>query len=284
MSFDFDDEGRPRSRKGRVMAETLAEQLRTGRERHVALVEAGLPGGGRADVLTFRPAYGKHDMTVYEVKVSRADFLSDVNAGKYRKYFASCHRLFFVTPAGLIKKVEVPEHCGLVTQQDHGGFRVVKPALRREIEPPDHEWMWSLVEQAWYRDVPAQRRIKDRVIAEENGELRVMSWRLGQETSRLLHDAEYQRKNGTDSTEARNAMYLAERLMTLAHAAGIERDNRMWQELTQDELGRLAEHAVKLLVASDRVRIIADYLKHLDEHKGVEIDAKVGVESSAGTG
>ena len=58
-------------------------------------LERGVP---RADVLTVKPSYTKFCVSIYECKVSRADFLADVNAGKWRSYLPFCHRLYFACP------------------------------------------------------------------------------------------------------------------------------------------------------------------------------------------
>ncbi|MBA7468387.1 hypothetical protein ES707_03635 [subsurface metagenome] len=88
----------------------------------------------RADVLVCRKSFTNPSFTIYEVKISRADFNSDINRGKYRAYFDYCSQFYFAAPSGLIKKDEVPEGCGL-TVRGNNGWRVVKSAPRREYQP-----------------------------------------------------------------------------------------------------------------------------------------------------
>lgn len=49
----------------------------------------------------------------HEVKVSRADFLSDVRSAKWRQYVHFSCRVFFAAPKGLIKLTELPTETGL---------------------------------------------------------------------------------------------------------------------------------------------------------------------------
>ena len=64
---------------------------------------------------------------VYEVKVSRSDFKSDVNNPEKRKsYFALSPKVFYATPYGLIKEEEVPSECGWIEQSADGNDWVVK--------------------------------------------------------------------------------------------------------------------------------------------------------------
>ena len=96
---------------------------------------AGYAGASpRADVLAARKSFSDPRFVIYEVKVSRSDFLGDVNRGKYRSYFPFCSQLYFACPVGLIKGHEAPEDCGLITRGDHG-WHVVKAATRREFKP-----------------------------------------------------------------------------------------------------------------------------------------------------
>lgn len=258
--------------RGAAMQHAFAEQLRLGRERHIVWTEVTLPDGGRADVYAFRPWGSFRDQTVYEVKVSRSDFWNDVNKGKYRKYLPHCHRLFFVVPAGLVKKAEVPEGCGLITRQPHGGFRVVVPATRREIEDPPIEWLWDLLGRTWFEDTRKVRDLKERTTWESNGQLRPHTWRWGQEVSRKIAEAEH--GGETMTVEARNALYLSTKLLELAKTAGI--DGRwMRDEVDEGDLLRLAESAITLLSATDRVQAIGRYLAHLNLHDGGRVDSYV---------
>lgn len=87
-----------------------------------------------ADVLTMDKRYRLH-VAIYEVKVDRGDFNHDIRTGKYERYLKAAHQVFFATPAGLVKKEEIPDSCGLITRTPKI-WRVVKSAPRNEIEVP----------------------------------------------------------------------------------------------------------------------------------------------------
>lgn len=74
--------------------------------------------GIQLDVAGMRLSWTEPRMTGYEVKVSRADFLADLHAEKWRKYMGSCERLYFACPRGLIDAREVPPECGVLYRHD----------------------------------------------------------------------------------------------------------------------------------------------------------------------
>lgn len=98
---------------------------------------AGMP---RPDVLTINKSYNRWNPTVFEIKVSRADFLSDVKSGKWAKYFDAASRVSFAVPAGLVKKTEIPEKAGLIVRHD----KVWRYAKKPTVEPLDNfdRWLW----------------------------------------------------------------------------------------------------------------------------------------------
>ena len=49
-----------------------------------------------------------------EFKVTRADFLQDKNAGKWKKYLRWCHTFTWVCPEGLIQPNEIEKPAGLL--------------------------------------------------------------------------------------------------------------------------------------------------------------------------
>ena len=100
------------------------------RETPLGSVWAGQYGGKGngtqiADVIRIRPSYTQFCVDIYEVKVSRADFLSDIRSGKWRGYLPCCHRFYFAVPSGLVKKTEIPEGCGLIIRGDRGWSTIV---------------------------------------------------------------------------------------------------------------------------------------------------------------
>ena len=91
------------------------------------------PGTQRADVIDFNKSYTKFCVNIYEIKVSRADFLSDIRTKKWRGYLNFCDRFYFATPSNLINKKEVPDEAGLYVRGEKG-WTCIKAAQKA---PPD---------------------------------------------------------------------------------------------------------------------------------------------------
>lgn len=86
------------------------------------------------DGLAIRKSYTGPCITGYEIKVSRGDFLQDA---KWHLYLQYCNEFYFVVPAGLIAKEELPDNVGLIYYyQDTGYLKKKKKALFRKIEEP----------------------------------------------------------------------------------------------------------------------------------------------------
>lgn len=76
------------------------------------------PRDRRCDVLVL----GKGDRIMVEVKVSRADFLSDVRAPEKQALWSSVtHRRAYAVPLGLVTSEEVPDGWGLLTVERRSG-------------------------------------------------------------------------------------------------------------------------------------------------------------------
>lgn len=105
------------------------------------------PNTQRADVwaLRWREPLRIH---VYECKVSRADFLSDINSGKWEGY--GCHYFYFVTPKGLLTLDDIPDGVGWV-EQTKGGFRVRRTGHHNKIYHPSEGLLLACIKkQATY--------------------------------------------------------------------------------------------------------------------------------------
>lgn len=80
-------------------------------------------------------SYTKPCIKIYEVKVSRGDFLRDNKWNLYKQY---CNELYFVVPKGLIDKTEIPDDVGLIYYNREGNRKLItkQKALWRDIEEP----------------------------------------------------------------------------------------------------------------------------------------------------
>lgn len=69
--------------------------------------------------------------TIYEVKVSRADFLADMaNPGKHQAYLELAQAVYYCCPEGVIKPQELPRGVGLLFETTKGQFVVQQRAKR----------------------------------------------------------------------------------------------------------------------------------------------------------
>ena len=100
-------------------------------------------GAPRADLVEVKPSYTRFCVAIYEVKISRSDFLSDIKTEKWRSYLPRCHRFYFATPAGMVDINEIPEEAGWIVRGDRG-WKVMKAAPVRETEIPK-EMLLSLL-------------------------------------------------------------------------------------------------------------------------------------------
>ena len=141
------------------------------------------PPVGRADVLALKKSYAVRAV-IYECKTSRGDFQGDVNRGKYERYFDSAHQVYFATPAGMVKKEEVPSNCGLITRTEGKGWHTVKGASVRHFELP-----YTMLLACLFREQEEKvtaRRLRDRLDLRDNIELRHRAKGIGCDVGRRL--------------------------------------------------------------------------------------------------
>ncbi len=83
------------------------------------------------DALAIDKSWAHPCTTIYEIKVSRSDFLRDVKYCEYAKY---CNRLYIAAPAGMIKKEELPLEIGLIEfHHKSKALRIKKRATYRNV-------------------------------------------------------------------------------------------------------------------------------------------------------
>lgn len=234
---------------GKQLAQDLAQHFRLGRERQLTFVECELPDGGRGDLVTINPVRSKLAVHVYEVKVSRSDFWADVNAGKCLRYHEHAHRVYFATPQGLVKKDEVPSGFGLIVRGEKG-WRVVKPATLNSPKPLDARWMVTLIDRAFWKDLPSLRRLADRVVVKENGEIAPRAYNYG----RAVADKLYRAEKGALDPETEAHARVGRLVMALAKEAGLTKRHDSYA------VEALAKLAVEQMREAATLRDIGTYL------------------------
>lgn len=139
------------------------------------------------DVYALKKSYANHQATAYELKVSRGDFLRDVNNGKYQRYLPHCTRLLFAVPAGLVKKDEVPAECGLIVRGPKG-WAVQKTAPARQWKP-DVTVLLSLIFRGYEMEKEG-RDLRDRERWQRNLTLSQAAAEFGINLARRIAGAE----------------------------------------------------------------------------------------------
>lgn len=151
----------------------------------------GRGGGGQADVLAVRPSWTKPAPTVYEVKATRSDLLSDLRKEKWKRYLPWCNRLYFAAPSTVAEKADAPKGVGLFLRNENGWYSVKAPRLHyRDEDEADYlnavamAILLSLKPSPWQYPHPDRverlRRIREgRKSAKE----------LGKEVAEAFHEA-----------------------------------------------------------------------------------------------
>ena len=97
----------------------------------------------RFDLWAMKRSYTKPMTWIYEIKVSRQDFLKD---DKWQSYLPYCTDFYFVAPSGIIDKSEVPEQAGLLLTSKTGNkLYCKKKAPHRNVTIPDSVFKYILM-------------------------------------------------------------------------------------------------------------------------------------------
>lgn len=120
----------------------------------------------RADLVVCRPSYKEFTLSIFEVKISRPDFLSDIRKDKWRLYLPHCHRFYFAAIDGVCTKADMPEEAGLMIRNDKGWY-TAKAAPRLQSDVPK-DTLLSLI-FARQRRSAREKRIDDILYMRRNG-------------------------------------------------------------------------------------------------------------------
>jgi len=98
-----------------------------------AMCEVPLPNGRRADLMAIDP---KGQLTIVEIKVSKADLVGD---GKWRDYLDYCDRFFWAVPETLCAILEqeqfLPGEAGLLVADRYDAV-IMREAIDRPLAAP----------------------------------------------------------------------------------------------------------------------------------------------------
>lgn len=95
------------------------------------------------DLFAMKRSYTNPMTWIYEIKVSRQDFLRD---DKWQTYLPYCTEFYFIAPAGIIDPTEVPEQAGLLLSSKNGTrLYCKKKAPYRDVIIPDSVFKYILM-------------------------------------------------------------------------------------------------------------------------------------------
>ena len=144
-------------------------------------MQLGPAGSPRPDVYSMMRSFAQPAPMAYECKVSRADFLSDVTSGKWTSYLSYAYGVVFACEGDLIKKADVPQHCGLIVLR--GAWRMAKRPVLNPVTIPQ-EALLKLVIDGVSREGP---KIRARMWAESIALDKVRK-KFGQDVATAVRD------------------------------------------------------------------------------------------------
>ena len=131
----------------RITAETIKEAIKRKHAEDVCVIECkdGPSGGGVGimDAWVMPRSWAHPDITAYEIKVTRQDFIRD---DKWPKYLDCCNMFYFVCPWKMIQPEEVPEGTGLCWLSQTGTKLFIKrKAPHRNVKIPEGVFRYILM-------------------------------------------------------------------------------------------------------------------------------------------
>lgn len=143
----------------------------------------GAYGHSWIDVAAFGlwPSNGLHRMA-FEVKVSRGDYLNEVQDPNKNAWAKECfHEFWYVAPGGVIKDAtEVPEGCGWM-QATRGGLRVKRQATIKQDARMDESLFASLCRSAQDELRRAKLSVREKALEEDDGYQEAKRWQAAGE-------------------------------------------------------------------------------------------------------
>jgi len=184
-------------------------------------MQLGPSGSPRPDVYTIEKSYSNPKPTVYEIKVSRSDFLSDIKSGKYLKYFDFAQQVYFAVPDGLVKKSEIPDNCGLAVRKQNV-WRNTKRATVQPYKLPETAVLKLLIDgvhRTTQRSLPKPRNASAFILAQK------IRQKFGDDVATAVLDIGRSR-NEIDFLKAELARTKAEQQSILSRTREIQKDAR----------------------------------------------------------
>lgn len=188
------------------------------------------------DGYAVRKSYTRQCLTGYEIKVSRGDFLQD---NKWHLYLQYCNEFYFVVPAGLIQKDELPEDVGLIYYYpEKGTLKTKKRAAYRTIEEPVGVYKYIIFSRLEQDRTPFYEKRAEyaRDYLEDKREKRNLGRQFGSKLAKDLREAQ-EKLRSLQQAEVEHE-YL-QQIRGVLRSHGIE--SYHWEIGTQGTIKRLEE-------------------------------------------
>ncbi len=209
------------------------------------------------DGLAIKKSYTQPCITGYEIKISRSDFQRD---NKYHLYLQYCNEFYFVVPAGMLKKEEIPDDMGLIYYYPETGRLVKKKkALFRKIDDPIGVYKYIIFSRLERERTPfySDREEYAKAYLEDKEDKRMIGRMFGSKMAKDLMDA-YGRLDRMKNAESK--LNLCEELLKVMHKNGLycwrdesyaeKLDSALHSTVKPDDLEALERdltHAAKLI-------------------------------------
>ena len=150
-------------------------------------MQLGPAGSPRPDVYALDKSFAHPRAITYECKVSVADFRADVTAGKWQSYLGFSSGVYFAAPAGLLKKEDVPNGCGLIVRGEEG-WRTLRAPTLQVFKMTQSVCLKLLIDGRDNEVRPTVKRERTTY-----GATAKIAKRWGEETAKILADLEWAR-------------------------------------------------------------------------------------------
>lgn len=212
-------------------------------------MQLGPSGSPRPDVYTAPKSYSKFLPIAYEIKISVADFRSDVTSGKWQSYLQYACGVIFAVPSGLITKDDLPKGCGLMVRGEEGWRTAKAPTLSPLTEFPRAAMIKLLIDgidrakhsppnsrtvDAWKVDKAVRKQfgaevalaLSDRNCAERELRRQEAAFKKHIESAKLNYEAEREARR---QQYAKEEAQVSDMRASLCEAIGLRADASTWE-------------------------------------------------------
>lgn len=231
-----------------VDARHIRHLLEVRHHRDLVVAECPLNEGGglRADLWVMKKSWASPMTTLYEIKVSRSDFLRD---DKWPRYLPYCNLLVFAVAPGVCTQEELPEGVGIIgLTKNGGGLRTLRKAQWRASDAEGQSSVLKavLMNRIMPRADPLTRDQRIEQWRERAASAESVGRHMKRRVQRELDEARAARNRAEDETRALEAFRQELRALGI-EPGSIYSMHRQLHQIQRDALGsslRAAHEAI----------------------------------------